>query len=177
MKQILFKKAVWIPAISLLFLIVVIVSVRFAFLAETKAALMKGELPAQGVFGKVMSPKTGCLYFADIIEAKTFETFLNKSTDAKAKGFVISLLGWKHRTDMLDHLQKIEQTGGYRAEFAVLSAVAIEQHIPFPGKDFAGEFYSSYAEKAIALANKEGIPLREAALSVAQDLRVQQPAD
>lgn len=171
MKRLLSRRAFWIPAVILAVLGLLVVVVRFTFLAQTKAALLRGELPAQGSLGQVMSPKAGCLYFANAIDTEVFETFLAKSADTEAKSFVISLLGWKHREDMLDYLKSLVAVGGEQSQHATLSVVAIESRIPFPGRDFAGEFYRSYAAKALRMSKEKGIPLRESAQQVAEDLR------
>jgi hypothetical protein len=139
----LLRRGFLIPALILAALGSVAIGVRFVFLAQTKAALSSGALPARGSLGEVMSPKAGCLYFVNAIDRETFETFLAKSTDSEAKGFVISLLGWKHRADMLDCLNSLVAAGGDQSQRATLSVVAIEKQIPFPGRDFAAEFYRS----------------------------------
>lgn len=62
-------------------------------------------------------------------------------------------------------------------QHATLSVVAIEQRIPFPGRDFAGEFYRNYAAKALRLAKEGGISLRESAQQVAESLRAENAFD
>ena len=177
MKRPLLKRAFWIPAAILAVLGLGAVAVRFTFLAQTQAALLRGELPPQGSLGEVLSPKTGCLYFVDAIDDRTFEAFLSKSTDTEARGFVISLLGWKRRSGSLDYLKSLVAAGGKQSQYATLSVVAIEQRIPFPGRDFASEFYRSYAAKALHLAKKGGISLRESAQQVAESLRAENAFD
>lgn len=172
MKRLLLRRRFWIPGLILAVLGLLVGAVRFTFLAQTKAAMLRGELPARGSLGEVMSPKAGCLYFANTIAGETFETFLSKSTDSEAKAFVISLLGWKHRVDMLNYLKSLAAAGGEQSQHATLSIVAIESRIPFPGRDFAGEFYRNYAMKALRLAKEESIPLGESAMRIAESLRV-----
>jgi hypothetical protein len=159
-----------VPAVVLAVLGLAAVAVRSTFLAQTKAALLKGELPARG---GLLSPKAGCLYFVDAIDGRTFEAFLSKSTDPESTGFVIGLLGWKHRVDLLERLSALAASGGQHSERALLSVVAIENGTPFRGTDFAGEFYRGYASRALRLAKEEGIPLRQAALRVSNELRAE----
>lgn len=173
MKRLLWKRAFWVPVAVLAVLGLGTVAVRFAFLRLTEAALLSGELPTHGSLGKVMSPRVGCLYFVDVIDDRTFEAFLSKSTDAEAKEIVISLLGWKHRSGLLERLKSLAAAGGEESQHATLSVVAIEERIPFPGRDFAGEYYRGYAMKALRLAKERGIPLRESARQVAESLRTQ----
>lgn len=177
MKRLLLKRAFLIPAAILAVLGLGAVAVRFTFLTQTKAALLRGELPPHGSLGEVMSPKAGCLYFVDAIDDRTFEAFLSTSADTEAREFVISLLGWKHRSGSLDYLKSLAAAGGEQAQHATLSVVAIEQRIPFPGRDFAGEFYQSYAVKALRLAKEGGISLRESAQKVAESLRAENAFD
>ena len=115
--------------------------------------------------------------YVDAIDDRTFEAFLSKSTDTEARGFVISLLGWKRRSGSMDYLKSLVAAGGKQSQYATLSVVAIEQRIAFPGRDFASEFYRSYAAKALHLAKKGGISLRESAQQVAESLRAENAFD
>jgi hypothetical protein len=157
MKHVLTRRAALVPVLIFLCFVAGIGGVRFALLAQTRAALVRGEKPAM------------CLYFADAIDSAAFETFLAKTVDNEAKSFVICLLGWKHRAESVDYLRSLEAEGRPYSRHATLSIVAIEKRIPFPGKDFAEEFYREYAAKAVRLAKTEGIPLRDAAVRVAEE--------
>jgi len=177
MNRLLVRRGLWFTAIILAILWLVVATLRFFFLARTRVALFDGELRTQGRLGKVMSPKAGCLYFVDAIDDRSFEAFLSKSTDTEARAFVIGLLGWKHRSGSLDYLKSLVAAAGEESQRATLSVVAIESRIPFPGRDFAGEFYRSYAMRALRLAKEEGTPLRQSAQQVAQKLRAGESFD
>ena len=141
------------------------------WLGRTEAALSAGKCDDQGLWGTTFfSSKSGCILFGHKIDSETFERYLANAGDSKAKGFVIDVLGWNRRSDMLPALRAIATADDACSADAVLSVVAIEEKVPFAGKDFAIEYYQNYSSKAVRLAKREKLPIRSAAKRIADDL-------
>jgi hypothetical protein len=146
-------------------------AVQLVFYYRTVSHLKRFHITHDGLIGPLMSSKSGCLWFAKWIGTATFTNYLANTHDVGDKELVMAILAWKARADTLEYLRTVASSENKEAGFAVFSAVAIEQAVPFPGKDFSQEYYQEYVHEAVSLSKLEKLPLKEAAVLVAKRLK------
>src|SRR6266404_2793929 len=137
------------------------------FLIFSRAGLRNGDLSMEWLKGTGLTARTGVYYYASRIPTEEYGRFLHTSTNESDKAIIITLLGWNNRQDALDVMRHLAKSDDHLGRCATLSAVALEEHMQFEGRNMAEEFDDRYALPAIQLAKDKKIPLDRAAHEIA----------
>lgn len=146
-------------------------SFDFLFRRKTEAALARGKLEANSYFS-FMTPKVGCYRFTKSIRGEVIEAYLVSSSETSERTYLIDLLGWRQRHDLLGVLRTLTNSGPTISQHAICSVVAIEKSLPFAQRDFAHEYYREYVQKVTQLAKRNEMGIYNAAEMVASQLQV-----
>jgi len=156
-------------------MLVVVLLAKVFIVSGVEQSLRSGEMGKNDLILGMFPVRVGFIMFFERLDAEAIYQYFETSNDISDRRFVINMIGWKQRSDLVSLLEDIISTNRLGWRSAYVSWLSIKEEIVFKGDNLAEEYYRGYFLKIIHRmeANNEDI-FKASAMVLEERLRTKQ---